>query len=252
MNTSQYQKLLIVADNHGRFINKKVEAQLFQFKAQFKPDTTIHLGDNFDFSCLRSAASANERKDDLVEDVSAGLEFLERLRPDHLCWGNHDKRVLEYLHGFDYGRSIPNRAHSSLEEYGASELYQKIAKMIDKLRIKTVAYGIRNSLKIGKWNFAHGYSHCDVPAKNMAQLFGNVIFGDIHHFSQYTTKTPERFRGYSVGSLCRDEDMYYQLSQPASLRHENGWAYGYLNPRTGDFKFEEARQVGGIFICPTL
>lgn len=252
-----YKKLLIFGDNHGRFVNQDVVKELVDFKKDFKPDITIHLGDNFDFSCLRAKATEQERKDDLVDDFNAGLEFLETIKPNYWVWGNHDKRVLEYLHYVVRAteeandRSAPNRARSSLEELGADILYKRINDTVKRLKIITKPYGVRNSLKLGKWNFTHGYSHGDTPAKQMVQMFGNVIFGDVHHFSQYTTKTADRHRGYSVGSLCRDEDMLYQLGLPATLRHENGWGYGYMSP-AGDLKFEEARMVGGRFLCPTL
>lgn len=253
------KSILVFGDNHGWYGNPKTIEQLVEFKKEFKPDVTIHLGDNWDFSCLRKKSSAAERREELVQDFEAGCDFFKKLQPNVFLWGNHDHRLLAFIHrnqkrptGGETMRNAPNRSISSLEEFGAQQIYDKAIKLLAELKIKSIPYGVKHFYELANYRLCHGYHYGNNPAERMVAMHGNCISGDVHRFTSYTTASNPRRTAHTIGSLCLDEQMEYQNNQPSALRHENGWGYGYIDKKSGELAFFNARAINGNFICPTF
>ena len=264
--TGQFTTFIFGTDSHGRYGNTDTQKAFLAHSKALKPDVIIHGGDAFDFDCIRSGAGPEERRSDISEDVDKGLEFLKAMEPDYLLWGNHDDRLLNYigrastieayrkaceLSGDRYERN--SKASSKLEEIGAETILHRIYTALDDIGTKTFPYKRGVCYRLGKQKFAHGYFMGDGAVKNMINLYmGNIMFGHLHAFDQYTMPNLEQSVGYCVGGLCDDEKMNYQRNQPRSIKHENGWAYGAVHKRTGNAYICMARKVGGIWFTPDI
>ena len=88
-----WERFVIVSDNHGDMIHPAVNRVAHKFINEWKPTLRIHAGDNFDFRPLRRKASEEEKRELMRSDFDAGLEFFDMLKPTHFCRGNHDERL---------------------------------------------------------------------------------------------------------------------------------------------------------------
>lgn len=253
-------------DTHGKYINwDSAKAYLSHLEA-FKPDFRIHGGDAFDFEWGRTNASQYERCGAVLEDVEEGIKFLDLMRPTHITLGNHDDRIFNFirhtaqneeyrksceLSGDTYQRNC--RATSNLEELGAELILKKVTDCFKRNNTTQIQYKRGVGLKIGKQWFAHGFFMGDGAVKNMINTYkGNVFFGHLHCFDQYTMANIDQDVGQCVGSLCDDAKMNYQRVQPRSIKHENGWVYGAIHKKTGEVYYCLARRRGGVWFTPDI
>jgi len=88
-----FKRFIVGTDNHGELISSEAERKFLAFCDEWKPHHRIHLGDVWDFGCLRRGASQEDKADGISEDYSRGMEFLEKYRPNFLTLGNHDDRI---------------------------------------------------------------------------------------------------------------------------------------------------------------
>lgn len=263
---NQFTTFSFATDSHGKYINTSTSDAYINHLKQFRPDLRIHGGDVFDFDCIRAGANPEERKTDILDDTNKGIAFLRQMEPDIVLWGNHDDRLLNYiskqgtveaykkaceLSGDKYERQC--KASSRLEELGAELILHKIYNTIDDIGAKTFPYKRGVGYKLGNMSFSHGYFMGDGAVKNMINLYmGNVMFGHLHAFDQYTMPNVQQSVGYCVGGLCDDDKMNYQRNQPRSIKHENGWAYGAVHKKTGNAYVCMARKIGGVWFTPDI
>ena len=90
---------MAVSCSHGDHIDPEARDAVLTFKDRFKPDNTIHLGDFVDMAAARggamSDANASDRAASVAEDLAAGVDFLQELRPQHILYGNHEDRLFK-------------------------------------------------------------------------------------------------------------------------------------------------------------
>jgi predicted phosphodiesterase len=240
---SNWTKFLIVFDNHG---NRKdiasVEA-MFKFKEQYwKPDECIHGGDNWNFAAIRKGASEEEKAESMEEDFNDGMEFMKRLHPKYVTYGNHDYRIFDLaLHGKglvgDYARQCSNT----------------ITGEMHKMKCKTFPYDSRFGILhyANNLNVAHGYYHNEHSATSMAYSYGNVVFGHTHAFLSGRVKSLDVRRGQGIGCLC-DLDMDFEHARTAKLKKSHGFCYGVKNKCTNLAHYWTAeKEEDGTWILPT-
>src|SRR4051812_35329957 len=76
----RWKKWMAVGCSHGFLIDRQAGRIACKFKSDYKPDLTIHLGDFWDATALRSGAPGT--KDSAVSidhDLRCGLTFIEQL-----------------------------------------------------------------------------------------------------------------------------------------------------------------------------
>jgi len=236
------RKFIAVADSHGDMIDPESEKAVFDFIGDFKPTVRIHLGDAFDFRCLRRGASEEEKNDSLSSDWEAGSEFLRRYfkggNENYFLHGNHDGPRLENLTG------STNAALRGFAEQGL----QKFKSLLQRCQIKkTFPYDSRKGvLQLGHLKCIHGYAAGMNAATKHARAYGNVIFGHVHAVETHAVDTDDGPReARCIGALCR-VDMDYNAHQLGKLRHSNGFAYGYLHD-DGSYTIFQAIKVNGRF-----
>jgi hypothetical protein len=237
------------SDLHGDMQDAAAVRQFRGFVEDFKPKVRGFGGDLFDFRALRVGASPEERLESMRADFETGMAFLEWYRPTFLTLGNHDIRL--------WDRVAPSGLHRKggpLVDY-AEELIGKFDGLTKKLKTAVLPYDKRR----GVWSrnglrFTHGFDRN--TAADMAQQYGNVLFGHGHRVEHHPG--PPQGRGEPpmarmVGALCR-LDLSYNRAQTRTLQQQHGWAYGaFLGKRkhhvmqavrsggrvmyAGDFKF---------------
>ena len=89
MNISKgWKKWMAVGCSHGDQIDPEARKAVLTFRDRWKPDTTFHLGDFLDLAAFRAGAvndpNSSDRAASVSDDLSAGIDFLHELRPQHI------------------------------------------------------------------------------------------------------------------------------------------------------------------------
>jgi len=57
-------------------------------------------------------------------------------------------------------------------------------------------------------------------------------------------------QGYSGGCLADIPRLHYAALRHATMRWGNGWLYGVISKRTGNFKIWQAEKIDGVWMHP--
>lgn len=237
---SKPRRFIAIADNHGDMIDPETEKALFSFVGDFKPEVRVHLGDNFDFRNLRKGASDEEKAASLEDDWEMGSDFLRRFfdggKENHFLRGNHDERIYKFS----------NSATGLLRDY-ANDGIKRLESVVKRSRAAMLPYKVtKGILRIGHLKCLHGFAHGDNAATKHAQAFRNCIFGHIHTIVSAPVQSDEGpMESRCIGAICQIE-MEYNDTKLATLRQENGWAYGHLFP-DGSYQLFQTRKINGSF-----
>lgn len=219
------ERFVLVADNHGDMVDPVTEQAVFSFIREFKPSHRFHLGDAFDFRCLRRGASDDDLAEDLATDWEMGSDFLRRFfdggKKNFFLCGNHDYRV----HKLAYS------VNGLAREY-ATEGVKRFDQLLKRCRVlETRPYDSRlGVLKIGEMKMVHGYVAGIGAGSKMARVYGNVIYGHNHTIDVTAVDSDEGPKeARCIGCVCKT-DMPFNSHQTNKLRHSNGFAYGFLLP----------------------
>ena len=227
------QRWIAAFDNHGDMCDRRAVELFFDFKRRWKPHTSIHGGDCFDFRALRRKASDEERRDGIGQDIADGCEFLRRMKPDVWLMGNHDARLTDVLGGDD--RKLADLV-SPIWDDVTEAAGAAVVKPYDKCKGRHWQ---------GDLLLMHGMHHgLHAAAQAVNDFKANVLFGHIHAFSAASSPSVSgALYGYTSGSLC-DNRMDYCRASPKTLRHESGFCYGVtIGKRTLVF---QAKIINGV------
>lgn len=238
---SKYIRGIGVFDNHGHQYDEDTVSTVFKFIDIWKPHDRVHGGDNWNFAGLRKGASEEEKAESMEDDFDDGMEFLNKLRPTHITWGNHDYRIFDLAsHGTGATGDLARRVVRSIEE--ATRKFKCETKPYDS------RYGILDYAKNLK--IAHGYYHNVNHSMSMAFSYGNIMYGHNHTFQQSRVSTLEVRIAQSVGCLC-DINMDFEHARTAKLKKENGFAYWVKNTQNNMVQYWLARKIGDEWVLPT-
>lgn len=232
------RRFIVVGDNHGNKANRKAVAAALDFKKAFKPSIRIHLGDGFDFACLRKNASNEETREPIEDDIYAGNQFNNDYDPTHYLRGNHCERLWRLLKCDD------GKLQDAARRW-VNEIESQLSKAI------VLPYHKRKGvLKIGQKSFLHGYHGGVNAARQAALIWGDCIMGHIHAFDSASVPGPNGRRvGQSCACLC-DVDQEYNSAQANTLRQSNGFFYGFITP-SGAYQTFQAESLAGSWYFPT-
>lgn len=234
------QRFIFASDLHGDQQNHAVVKSLFDFTAEFKPHIKIFGGDLFDLRAIRRGASAEEQAESMMVDWQDGCQFLRDWKPKFVLEGNHDQRLY----------NLAESSNGIKADY-ASRGLDELKKLYRKLNIHHFRYHKREGvLKIGNVRFLHGYHHGINACRQHALVYGSCIFGHIHAADSVSIPGLERRIAMSAGALC-NLDMPYNLAHTSTLRHSNGFIYGTINSKTGQWQAFHAISSGEKFLLPT-
>ncbi len=233
---------VFATDLHGDCQDTAACNALHRFARDFKPKIRVCGGDVWDFRAWRNGASPKELDEDGEADVAAGFNFLDAFRPTHLLVGNHDFRV------FDKAENAKDGRVRAL----AARIVKQITDHANANRYPILPYHKRRGvLKIGHLKFLHGFGRGGPSCvRTHAQDYGCCLIGHVHAIDEVSLPGLDRRVCRSVGALC-NLDMTYSAQMPGTLRHANGWGYGVINDKTGDYQVFQAECVNGSYVVAT-
>lgn len=218
----QFKRVVIIGDPHGDEVNTSATSSLFDFLDDFKPHIVVHGGDNWNFPQLRKGASDKDKRLDITADWQCGAEFFLKFmsygKERYFLRGNHDERIWD----------LAREAEGPLQDY-AQRCIRDIEKLVRARNATMLPYDARAGvLELGGLRIIHGYGHGVSAARQFAATYGTCVFLHTHSMEVGVFETwPEPAVAYGAGCLL-NIDQEYNARQRAKLRHENGWAYGYL------------------------
>jgi hypothetical protein len=84
--------------------------------------------------------------------------------------------------------------------------------------------GVWQVYKLGNYTFTHGTIYNENSARDMAEMYGNVIFAHTHKTMQQVGRRIDSPIGISVGTLTRRGAMDYANTRRSTL----GWSQGFV------------------------
>jgi hypothetical protein len=214
----RYERFICAADNHGDQCDPKAIAAFLAFCKSWKPTYRVHLGDCFDFRWLRGKASEGERREKITADVDAGIDFIRQFKPTHFITGNHDYRLWRAA-ASDDGKI------ADLASYLILDIKDALGEAV------IYPYGKRKGVfNMNGTNWLHGYHAGVYAARQCAMIYGNSGMGHVHASAQATVARHDGpVTAHTSAALCLT-DLEYNVGQPNTLAHQNGWLYGICYP----------------------
>ena len=236
-----FTRFMAVFDPHGDEIDPHASEAMFNFKENYwKPKIVIHGGDNFDFRAIRKKATEEERRDSMIEDYDAGMNFLKRLKPTYFLRGNHDERLWD----------LANEDRGVISDF-AFKGCGEIEAELDKMGCHMLPYDKRKGvLRLGHLKIIHGYICGVTAARRTAQIYGSVLMGHGHAIQQASIEGLEQRTGMMAGCLCK-LNLDYMRASTGSLVWEHGFCFGIINEKTGHYFVNQARKIDGKWILPS-
>ena len=236
------RRFIFATDLHGDKQDSATIKTLHEFTKDFKPHDKIFGGDIFDLRPLRRGAGAEEQAESMLNDWTAGCEFLRQWKPNYVLEGNHDKRLYDLAENHTAGIKADYAMKGCIE----------LAALYGKLKCVVKPYHKRlGILQLGNVRFLHGFHHGVNACRQHALVYGSCIFGHIHAADSVTIAGLDKRVAMSSGALCEIE-MSYNSAHTSTLRHSNGWIYGTINDKTKDWQAWHARRDSdGKWFLPT-
>jgi hypothetical protein len=233
-------RFAVATDNHGHLINREDSEAFLQFCKDFRVNLRIHCGDNWDFANLRRGADPREEGDDMEPDLTAGFMFLEKFQPDVFLLGNHDWRLWK-----------ATQDSRGLVRQFAKDTIKQIERTCERMKCKVLPYHSREGVyKSGNLSFLHGYHAGAGAVAQHARIYRSSVFGHLHTNSISHERGVDSPVAYCVGGLGDHARMEYAAQRTATLAWCPGWAFGYINQRTGNFAVWLAHKVDGKWLTP--
>lgn len=208
---------MAVGCSHGVYADPKAVKAVLEFKKDFKPHHVIHLGDFTDMSAHMS--STNGEGDPIRPDLDGGIEFLLQLGATVILEGNHEARLRRDL-----------RSSNQLRVMAAETSLDAINNAAIKLNAMYIPYtGVWQNYRLANYSFTHGTIYNENSARDMAEMYGNVIFAHTHKTMQQVGRRIDSPIGISVGTLTRRGAMDYANTRRSTLGWSQGFVYGEYN-----------------------
>lgn len=215
--TRRWKKWMAVGCSHGHLACPKALRAVLKFRADFKPNHTMHLGDYVDLAALRAGAKGSkDEAADIDHDLKCGTNFIEELEPNILFDGNHEDRLERMC---EHPKAIV--------AYCAGKIVGEINDFCRKGRIDRVPYGIHVGWRrLGDHFFGHGYMFSEAAVKDHAESIGNCVIAHLHRSGMERARRLDGATGYCVGALADIPAMAYAKTKRSTLKWNLGFAWG--------------------------
>lgn len=238
-----WKRVLVVGCSHGKHIDPAARKAVLDFKARFKPQRVVHLGDFCDTAAFRSGCKGTADESERIEpDIDGGLTFLAETGTTDVLCGNHEDRLWHMAHS-------PNAVVS----YAAMKAIEGIREHCRKRRATLIEYaGTFQKIQIGNFALLHGYMYGENAIRDHAEAHGNVIHAHTHRPGIATGRRDDHPIGICVGTLTARRGMEYAKSRRATLSWGQGFAWGEYcdNFATFNLCLGPQEQNGNRWILP--
>jgi hypothetical protein len=212
----KWKRFFGVSCSHAKMVDRSAWAAMLKAKKAFDPHFCFHLGDFIDTTGWRSGAKGADLADDYRGDISTGLTHLGQLEPQLVLCGNHEARLWREL-------SNPDGRIAGL----ASDLIQHIRKHVVKGKAEFVEYnGIFQARQLGNFLLTHGSIFNVNACRDMAETYGNIIFGHTHTAGSQMGRHISRPQGINIGTLTDSGNMDYAHGRRQTFAWRQAWVYG--------------------------
>ena len=89
--------------------------------------------------------------------------------------------------------------------------------------------GVWQFYQLANYKFTHGTIYNETAARDMAEMYGNVIFAHTHKPTQAVGRRIDSPIGISVGTLTRRGAMDHANTRRSTLGWGQGFVYGEYN-----------------------
>lgn len=225
---------MAVGCNHGYWADPTALKAVIDFKEKWQPDTRIHLGDYLDTTSFRSGASSKDHIEDIINDMSEGVNFLERYEPTILFNGNHDIRLWESLNDTNAQR-----------RFAAQEVIKNIRSVISRKTDFEEDYDIQTSVRtLGDTNFLHGFMYSENAVRDHAAQFGKCVIAHLHKVAMVPASRFDSPTAYCVGYLGEGKKFGYALRRRAVSQWSQGFAWGEYSDKECVIWLNERSKTG--------
>lgn len=237
---SNWKPFVFASDVHGDEQDPESNRAFWQFLDMWKPKIRVMGGDLWDFRALRSKADEDERRTSIRLDFEAGREWLLRFAPQHFLRGNHDERLWR----------LRDKGKGPLSDY-AAQLIATVDADTTKLKCHQYPYDKKHGIAhIGNLKCLHGYATGVGAARRHAQIYGSCVFGHGHGIQHASIEGVEDRVGRMAGCLCK-LDLEYASTSLGAMLWRNGWIYGVINDKTGNYHSAQAECIDGVWLLPS-
>lgn len=215
-----WKRVVAVGCSHGDLANRKIQQQVLDFVKRFDPEIRFDLGDVMDTAAFRSGArGTKDEAHEVAGDQLAAVRWLERYRPTHLAWGNHDVRLLEWM-------DSPN----AVVAHAAGCVWNELQSAVRKLKCKTVPYDYEHGwFEMGGTMWGHGYWYNENALRDHAEYLGKpTIMAHLHRAQQISGRTRDWSRSFCVGTLADIDAMKYARRRRATSAWSHGLVFGEI------------------------
>jgi hypothetical protein len=208
------KRFLVVGCTHGEYIHPDFAKATLRFKAAFKPDTVIHLGDAYDTQCFRGGAVGTPDEAHPIEgDLAQGRNYLLSLEPSVFCVGNHENRCFKMMHHHVTERAV-----------AASCVWQRMLDPVHQLKATVIPYAVHSQYKLGNYLCFHGFSYGANYLRDTALAFGNSIVAHAHRPGVAKANRLDNPVAFGTGTGMRISEASYALERLGTL----AWGYGFV------------------------
>ena len=217
--TRSWKKILAVSCSHGSCADPAALAAVLKFKADFKPQTVIHLGDFIDLPAMRSGAKgSSDESEPIRPDLDAGLDFLDALGANIVFAGNHEVRLWRL-----------REHHNAIISELSSAIIERIEYRLRKRKAAFHLYdGIWQGIQLGNYRFMHGAGRGGMGAlRQHANAYGNCVIGHLHCAAMESGSRIEGSTAFCAGALVDAPNMDYASQNiNSTLRWNMGFVWG--------------------------
>ena len=128
----------------------------------------------------------------------------------------------------------------------------KAEEDLRKRRIQWCPYRVDASLRMpeGGPRLIHGFRATMYPAKAHFENWGPNLHGHVHKSDYHSARHADGGESFSVPTLGDIKRMSYADHTPAKLSWRNGWLYGVIHKKTGNWKAWHVTKENGVWISP--
>lgn len=213
----RWKKYLAVGCSHGHLICPQARKAALRFRADYKPDHVIHLGDFCDMTAFRGgAAGTKDEAASITDDLKAGITFLMELEPRWIFMGNHEDRIERF-------QEHPN----AFKAFVAGRVIGDLHAAREKLRAHLIPYDIEEGWRLlGNHLFGHGYMYNEAAIRDHAELVGNCVIAHLHRTGEERGRRRGGATGHCLGLLGDIAQLKYAKCNKSTTRWQNAFAYG--------------------------